>query len=91
MWICGKEDVEEDEEDVEEDEEKGVKIKAKRGLGSPTAEEPCAHRLLHLPYRSWCADSVTAKRKDHHRRALNEREVAAIIQNRQQKKKHVES
>ena len=54
----------EDEDMMEEDQEEARKMKAHSTPRAPTYEEWKAHRILHLPYRSWCAHCVRGKKNN---------------------------
>ena len=64
----------------EEEVEEGREPKIRRGPAGPTRDERARHEATHLPYRSWCAECVAGKGRDHHHQAVREAEDERAVQ-----------
>ena len=56
--------------------EEGREANVRKRVVQPTQEERMRHRATHIPYRSWCADCVSACGKDHPHKSRQEAEDA---------------
>ena len=52
---------EDDGETMSLEEEEGIKVKLGKMEKAPTKEEVMAHRVNHIPFRSWCEHCVKGK------------------------------
>ena len=61
----------EEGEDISEEGEEGADAKVKKEVRTPSAEEVRVHRMIHIPFRSWCAECIAGRgRDDPHKQRL---------------------